>query len=698
MSASAPERTRPPIGVTVPERTRPPIGVTVLSGFLGAGKTCVLKNILEKKDIGARVAVIVNDMASVNIDAKAVDKIVTGGSGGLNKMVAMENGCICCTLNEDLLKQIAELSDVGSAPGCSEKPFDYLVIESTGIAVPLPIAQTFIMDVACDKEGKALPFGTDLSNPASNYAGHMKNPLTKYARLDCLVTVVDAPCFFDRMSELTRVRDQPEAKDLGIAAAAGNAGEIGERVSDELNQKILSEVQVDQVETADVILINKVDVLLKQGAAGEKELRAVEALVRKLNPEARLYRTEYGRVGNLSQIMDTKLFDLNKQMNSAGWIRELENRGKREVEAEIANEKAAMALQLTDEEEAEIAKLPPCCGGRKREELLEKRKKEMAAAEKGDESEGPSSKKMKISAIDEEDEGKAFQTWHGISSIVFRANKPFHPTRLRKILAGFAAVDLSAWGGKTWEGDLDVMAEKGDKAGVDAAAFRGVIRSKGTVWLANAHSHALEWHSAGRTFELKPVENPYIARVMETHLGVKESMNKENPGKPLDFLGQSKLSNTRILKKASELFDQEEIDASDPSGQTIKVVQSDEVGEITRLIKDDCWTRHYGDRQQELVLIGAHLDKPRMRAALDGALLTEEEMAAGPKVWREYTDCFFGGALPKQCWDIDLNMFVTGDDDEEMDDDDESDEDEEEMGDGGETAADSSLDDAKMSD
>lgn len=119
---------------------RPPLGVTVLSGFLGAGKTCVLKHLLTSPQLqlsGARVAVIVNDMASVNVDAKATSKIISG-SDGLNKMVAMENGCICCTLNEDLLAQIADLSK-------AEPKFDYLVIESTGIAVPLPIAQTFVM-------------------------------------------------------------------------------------------------------------------------------------------------------------------------------------------------------------------------------------------------------------------------------------------------------------------------------------------------------------------------------------------------------------------------------------------------------------------------------------------------------------------------------------------------------------------------
>ena len=171
--------------------------MTVLSGFLGAGKTSVLRRLLETEH-GLRVAVIVNDMAELNLDAKAVIKIAP-------KLVAMQNGCICCTLREDLLEQVAELARTGE--------WDYLVIESTGISEPLPVAQTFVMDMH-DHGQEDAP---------------KKSQLKEVARLDTMVTVVDAFTFFDRLSVLARVKDQKDAE--------GNEDE----------ERTLSDLMVDQV-------------------------------------------------------------------------------------------------------------------------------------------------------------------------------------------------------------------------------------------------------------------------------------------------------------------------------------------------------------------------------------------------------------------------------------------------------------------
>ena len=242
--------------------------VTVLSGFLGAGKTSVLRRVLESEEHGLRVAVIVNDMAELNLDAKAVVNVAP-------KLVAMQNGCICCTLREDLLEQVASLAN--------ENAWDYLVIESTGISEPLPVAQTFVMDMHSHEEGEEeeeeqkaeCPDGTCPLEDAEP-----KNPLLQVARLDTMVTVVDAFSFFDRLAELGRVKDQVDA----------------EGTEDE--DRTLSDLMVEQVEFANVVLLNKTDLLLQRGGdgdgTGERELAAVEALIRRLNPTARVLRCQNG--------------------------------------------------------------------------------------------------------------------------------------------------------------------------------------------------------------------------------------------------------------------------------------------------------------------------------------------------------------------------------------------------------------------
>lgn len=522
--------------------------VTVLSGFLGAGKTSVLKHILQDKNHGLKIAVIVNDVASLNIDAPAVK-----GLPGSAKLVAMQNGCVCCSLNDDLLSQINELSNA--------KLYDYLVIESTGIAAPLPVAQTFVMNVPAhkmDADGKTI-IGFEMceaekGGDCDDEREEVENPLKKVARLDTMVTVVDAPSFFDRLSQLQRVREQPEAAAL-IAA--------GTEINDESN-RVLAELMIDQVEFADVILMNKVDMLLKQGESGAKELASVEALVRKLNPSAKVMRTEFGVVP-LMEIMDTKLFDMQKASMGAGWL-------------------------------AELSKKP----------------------------EQVSDSGVKMEALK-----------HGVSSFIFRANRPFHPTRLRRLLNGFGSVDLSEWGGRKWAGDLekaggdgelqsDNMLEEGS-----VAAFKGVVRSKGQIWLANAHAVALDWHSAGRVFSLKPNEEPFLARFIESQLG-------------LDWLGQGKLSTTKIMKEAANLFGEGDMECEEC--QTIK-----------SLVAEGWWTKEFGDRRQELVLIGANLDEATITRELENALINDEESTAGVLSWKKLDDAFFGGVVVDEFWDIDMD-------------------------------------------
>lgn len=244
--------------------------VTVLSGFLGAGKTTLLNYILNNRE-NLRVAVIVNDMSEVNIDAALVNSQVT-----LNrteeKLVEMSNGCICCTLREDLLVEIRHLAQEGR--------FDYLVIESTGISEPLPIAETFTFE---DENGQSL---------------------AQIARLDTLVTVVDGVNFLD---------------DYYAALSLAETGEsLGE--GDERN---LAELLIDQVEFCDLLLISKTDLI------DAEKLQELTCILQRLNPAAEIIPMAQGQVP-LQKMLNTQKFSFEKAQQSAGWLQEL--RGEHQPE------------------------------------------------------------------------------------------------------------------------------------------------------------------------------------------------------------------------------------------------------------------------------------------------------------------------------------------------------------------------------
>jgi len=238
--------------------------VTVLSGFLGAGKTTLLNHILNNRE-GRRVAVIVNDMSEVNIDARLVERGGADLRRADEKLVEMSNGCICCTLREDLLLEVAKLAREGR--------FDYLLIESTGVSEPLPVAQTFTF---ADEQGKSL---SDL------------------ARLDTMVTVVDASSFLDHYNSADLLSDRA----IGATESDGRA---------------LVNLLVDQVEFADVLLLNKTDLI------SQEDLEFLEALLRSLNPGAEIVRSERGVVA-LDRVLGTQRFDMEKAQASAGWQKAL---------------------------------------------------------------------------------------------------------------------------------------------------------------------------------------------------------------------------------------------------------------------------------------------------------------------------------------------------------------------------------------
>lgn len=248
--------------------------VTVLSGFLGAGKTTLLNHVLQNKE-GLKVAVIVNDMSEVNVDAAIVQR-----EGGLSrteeKLVEMSNGCICCTLREDLLREVEKLA--------LEKKFDYLLIESTGISEPLPVAQTFTYQDESQ--------GIDLS---------------KISQLDTLVTVVDCFNFVKDFSTIETLKDR-SLTDM------------------QDDHRIIVNLLTDQIEFANVIILNKTD-LVTEGQVG-----MIKALIKKLNSEAQIITSSFGKVP-LNLILNTGLFDFDKTSQSAGWIEEL-NKGYHTPETE----------------------------------------------------------------------------------------------------------------------------------------------------------------------------------------------------------------------------------------------------------------------------------------------------------------------------------------------------------------------------
>lgn len=389
--------------------------VTVLSGFLGAGKTTLLNHVLRNRE-DLRVAVIVNDMSEVNIDAA----LVRVGGADLSRideqLVEMSNGCICCTLREDLLIEVSRLAREGR--------FDYLLIESTGISEPLPVAETFTFE---DEEGASL---------------------SSVAQLDTMVTVVDAGNFMNDFGSWDDLLDR----------------RMGLNEDDDRN---IVDLLVDQVEFADVILINKTDQVTPD------ELKQLQQVIQRLNPNADVIHATESRVP-LSKIMGTGRFQLQQAEAMPDWL--AVPRGQEDSETEE----------------------------------------------------------------------------YGISSFVYRRDRPFHPQRLSEAIEN------------DWE----------------TGVFAGVLRSKGVMWIATRHDQAYDWSQAGCSIRMDP-SGPWWVTTPE------------------------------------EEWPEDEHEAAQ--------IRARLVGQ-------------YGDRQQELAIIGQELDRGRIEGLLDQCLLTDAEFQLGPAIWSQLED------------------------------------------------------------
>jgi len=246
--------------------------VTVLSGFLGAGKTTILSHILNNRE-GKKVAVIVNDMSEINIDANMVKSEVSL-SHKEEKLIEMSNGCICCTLREDLLLEVNKLA--------KDDKFDYLVIESTGISEPLPVAETFTF---ADEDGVSL---------------------SDVATLDTMVTVVDAVNF---------LKDYDEAKYLK---------ESGESLGED-DERSVADLLVDQVEFADILLISKTDLV------EASEVSRLKATLKTLNTHAQIIPISLGKI-DIDKVINTNLFDFERAEKAPGWLKEMQGEHVPETE------------------------------------------------------------------------------------------------------------------------------------------------------------------------------------------------------------------------------------------------------------------------------------------------------------------------------------------------------------------------------
>ena len=254
------------------------IPVTILSGFLGSGKTTLLRNILQSSDHGLKVAVIVNDMAELNIDSATIQQPHDGAIVQTQReVVSLQNGCICCTLRGDLIREISRIK--------ATEDFDYVVIESTGIAEPQQVAQAFVFDPATQQ-----------------LAEKEQDMLWTQARLDTCVTVIDAHSFATQLTSLEQFGDSYED---GLDRSTPEGVEEG--------TKSIATLLMEQIEFANILLLNKTDLVT------DEDITRTKLVLKKLNPSAELLSTEFCKV-DLHKIVNTGVFDMAKAVRSPGWL------------------------------------------------------------------------------------------------------------------------------------------------------------------------------------------------------------------------------------------------------------------------------------------------------------------------------------------------------------------------------------------
>lgn len=602
------------VAASPPPRPR----VTVLSGFLGSGKTTVLRHLLTTAPAGQRLAVVVNDMAEINIDAALIRRVTpaaaaaappgtaNGGSGSAGPpgsaaaaasappapptMVELQNGCICCTLRDDLVTHLTELAR-------ASPPFDAIVVESTGVAEPRPVAESFRFEVdpapapasdptaaavpvasggggggaAADNGADAPPVTATASSAAAAAPSRRRRDapqvaLNDIAPLDTMVTVVDVSIFGEMLATTDAPVDRWGPSGAAGAAAGGaasadaaaapTASVDAAAAADAEEYRPLSQLLIEQVEYANVIILNKTDLVSAAATA------VVRAQVRALNRGAVVVEASHGRVP-YGRVVATHAFDDAAVLGGAGWLVEMR--------ADAGSDGAAAANGTTS-------------GGGG------------AATDAAAAGQGTAADAGAAAARSELEE-------YNLSSFVYRRRRPFHPTRL-------AAA-------------LDTLCSLGE----------AVLRAKGFVWVATRHDRFGELSKAGATWSLGLggtwlVTDPYFQGLAAQRFGAPVPVHVAATAGP----------DARLLAKEATA-------AATPPGATDKDGAGKEeaaAGEKpTGTEKQDAFAASalgdfdpaLGDRRQEVVLIGRGMSRPAVERVLDAALLTDQEYALGSRQW-----------------------------------------------------------------
>jgi len=577
--------TSSPLGVTTPPADSSLPRVTVLSGFLGSGKTTLLKHLLTAAPSGTRVAVVVNDMAEINIDASLIRRVGSAPAGtagvplaasaaatsdastvaapGAPTMVELHNGCICCTLRDDLIDHLAALAR--TAP-----PFDAIIVESTGVAEPRPVAESFqfevdpapapaaagrVSDAATVAGGGADGGGDGAANgngTADGAAGEVPSrrrqreavALNDIAPLDTLVTMVDVSTFGEMLATTDAPVDRwgpsgakAAASDGGAAggtsdAAAKPAANTESAAQAEAEEfRPLSQLLVEQVEYANVVVLNKTDLVPAATVA------AVRAQVRALNRTAEVVETCHSRVP-FARVVATRAFDDLRLRSGAGWLSDMRA-------ADGGSDGVPRPRPAADD----------ALAGAVRSELAE----------------------------------------FNLSSFVYHRRRPFHPVRL-------AAA-------------LDALCGLGEV----------VLRAKGFVWVATRHELFGDLSKAGATWTLGRggtwlVTDPYYRRLAARKFGI-----------PPPYYVPATAGPDAALSAAEE----RDRAAATERGTAVGATGEDdgeEVDEFAAAALAD-FDPLLGDRRQEVVVIGRGMSKPVVEEVLDAALLKDNEFAVGSRQW-----------------------------------------------------------------
>ncbi|KAH8096658.1 P-loop containing nucleoside triphosphate hydrolase protein [Cristinia sonorae] len=530
--------------------------VTLLSGFLGSGKTTLLQHIL-KSDHGLRIAIIVNDIGAVNVDASLISH-TTQLTQTNEKIISLQNGCICCTLRGDLLEELVRLAQI--------QQFDYVIVESSGISEPEQVAETFDQRLV-ETMSETLEEGGVLSEEAKSILKMVKNAggVDKFAKLDTTVTVVDAFTIFHDFDtdEILSARRTDVSPD---------------------DERTVSDLMVDQIEFADVIILNKLDMV------DDAIRKSVTDLIKSLNHRAKIIEASYGKV-NPKEIVNTGLFDLERAQTGYGWLQDLHDMTLREVNGK------AKVTPKPETEEYNIGNFiyyhpRPFHPLRLWKLIYDKFILQMEYADDDDDeeedSEDDEDETMDVSGdegSDEDDDATATVTTKKAARPLPSADGyTFAPTDKEKTKENDMETDDNE------EGDDDTPMRDPELSTPPPATvlankrahplFSRLFRSKGEFFLATRPNRAGEWSQAGAILTLT--------------------------GGRVWFC---------LLPEDEYLTGEQDVDV---------------------LVKHDISKGgEWGDRKQEIVFIGEGLDKEALKTALDGCVLNDQEWDAWCAVMRD---------------------------------------------------------------